>query len=449
MSTMPALTALPFTWWRRRLCWVGLTGVLVILGVASFLWYRTPHEPPVVRRAIPDAEVAEAVETARSAVLATPRSAKAWGHYGMVLYAHYFLAEAIACFAEAERLEPREPRWPFYRAMALGLEDPDAAIPLLQRAVDLGGDAVEGARLRLAEVLLTRGRFQESQTHYLRLLHRDPSHAPANLGLGRLALERGDLEASLGYLRRAATNPFTRKTALSLQAEVQRRRGNANAARAALREADTLGPEPRWPDPLLDEVDALRVGRSNRMERVTRLAGQRRFDEAEAELVALARDYPPWEGALVHLGRIRLDRGNLEGARLALNEALARVPDSIQGQFLLGVVLYKQGRPQDAREHFERVVVLKPADPLAHYNLGRCLCITGQPEQAVAAFRTAVACKPDFLEAQVQLIEVLAGLGRTAEARAALRSALALDVNNPAVRRLLHRLFPRIPNPAL
>src|SRR5439155_19466770 len=98
-----------------------------------------------------------------SAVVESPRSALPWGRLGMVLVAHDRTAEANQCFAQAEQLDPREPRWPYFQGVALSLGAPEEALPKLQRAVELCGDAAEAPRRRLAELLLLQGRAEEAE----------------------------------------------------------------------------------------------------------------------------------------------------------------------------------------------------------------------------------------------------------------------------------------------
>ena len=86
------------------------------------------------------------------------RSAAAWGRLGKILLAHEFSDEARACFAQAEALDPAEPRWPYHQGTILSQGEPDAAIPKLQRAVERCGNDPDAPRLRLAEILLAQGR---------------------------------------------------------------------------------------------------------------------------------------------------------------------------------------------------------------------------------------------------------------------------------------------------
>src|SRR5213079_2958398 len=116
---------------------------------------------------------------------------------GMVLRAHDFDAEANRCFEEAERLDPREPRWPYLRGQTLVLTDPEAGILCLRRAVQCCGDSPTAPRLRLAEALLEQGRLDEAQSHLEQAARRDPR---ARLAWGRLALLREDWRGALAHL---------------------------------------------------------------------------------------------------------------------------------------------------------------------------------------------------------------------------------------------------------
>ena len=116
---------------RRRGLWVAggvLAAALTGAALAAWAWTRPgPPRPPQPDLAGADPEVVEAVAEARDAVLRAPRSAAAWGRYGQVLRAHDFGAEANRCFAEAERLGPAEPRWPYLRGLTLVLTEPGPA----------------------------------------------------------------------------------------------------------------------------------------------------------------------------------------------------------------------------------------------------------------------------------------------------------------------------------
>src|SRR5437899_2943389 len=101
---------------RRRFLAAFLGGAVLAAGIGSglWLWRRVPvSHPPILNLTGAEPVVAEAIEAARTSVAANPRSASAWGRLGMVLHAHDYLAEAARCYAQAEKLDSHDPRWPY------------------------------------------------------------------------------------------------------------------------------------------------------------------------------------------------------------------------------------------------------------------------------------------------------------------------------------------------
>ena len=60
--------------------------------------------------------------------------AEAWGRLGKLLLTHAFVEQAAECFANAERFGPRDPRWPYLRAITL-LAQNDSSAPAIAAAV--------------------------------------------------------------------------------------------------------------------------------------------------------------------------------------------------------------------------------------------------------------------------------------------------------------------------
>jgi len=124
-----------------------LAGALLAAALGVFLWRQVLSsrgtardvpiaEVPAIDQTDIDPAVLRLISGARTAVAEAPRSAEAWGRFGKVLLAHGFSDEAGACFAQAEALDPGEPRWSYHQGTILSQGEPDAAIPKLQRAVE-------------------------------------------------------------------------------------------------------------------------------------------------------------------------------------------------------------------------------------------------------------------------------------------------------------------------
>src|SRR4051794_14728123 len=128
-----------------RLRWALLVGALLLTGTAGAFYlahYRSaPPPPPEANQEGLEPAVVESIQAARQRVLDEPRSAKAWGVLGQVFLANEIEEESRTCFAQAERFDPDNPRWPYYQAgTLLNQGDLEGALPFLRRAVERCND---------------------------------------------------------------------------------------------------------------------------------------------------------------------------------------------------------------------------------------------------------------------------------------------------------------------
>ncbi len=127
------------------------------------------------------------------------------------------MVEAKPCLAQAEELDPTDPRWPYLQGWGDLLNHPEEAAPCFERAVARCGantGRAETARLRLAQTLLDRGDGGAAAVHFRALLD-SPNAAPlAHLGLGSVALNTGDLDVAVMHLDIAKESPLSRKRAV-------------------------------------------------------------------------------------------------------------------------------------------------------------------------------------------------------------------------------------------
>jgi tetratricopeptide (TPR) repeat protein len=359
----------------------------------------------------------------------------------MVLMSHGLSVEAAtACLAQAERLEPRQPRWPYLQAIAVLKTDPDVAIVKLQRAVALCDCDPDAPRLQLGEVLFDRGRFDEAAQQFRRILRKQPANARASLGLSRLAFEKGALTESISHLEPCLSTAHTRKAANLLLTQIQHRLWNKSAAEQACRQAAGLPNDKAWPDPFQEEVDQQRVGKQAMLARADYLIHQGQYPEALRLLQRTLRDYPDSAWAWVMTARAYLGGNDLPAAERSSRKAIELRPDVPEAQYYLGVALILQKNYPAATRCFRRATELKPAFALAHYNLGHSLKEQGDDAGAIAAFRTAINCKPDEGRAHFNLAKLLVKKGQTDNALVHLRHAVRLNPLDPAAKTLLEQV---------
>src|SRR5262249_31656195 len=134
---------------------------------------------------------------ARQAVLSAPRSAEAWGRLGQAWQAGEFTTEARHWYQRACELEPPSPKGFHLLGLRQLADDPAAGLSSLNRAAALAGSTPDAPRVRLAQALGERGRFDEAAPHLQRLLQAQPAHAAARLELARAQLAQGALEPAV------------------------------------------------------------------------------------------------------------------------------------------------------------------------------------------------------------------------------------------------------------
>lgn len=95
----------------------------------------------------------------------------------------------------------------------------------------------------------------------------------------------------------------------------------------------------------------------------------------------------------------------------------------------LGVAYMKEGRPE-ARETYEKALMLEPDYPEANSNLGAMLDQAGEHERAIECFNRVLTRYPDDVESNLNLGNALFNLGDLEGARARFLKVLSLQPRN-------------------
>jgi tetratricopeptide (TPR) repeat protein len=154
-----------------------------------------------------------------------------------------------------------------------------------------------------------------------------------------------------------------------------------------------------------------------------------------------------------------LRSGSLAEAEKQARTSLQKDPDSWQGHFLLGLILFRQGRSKEslaeytegAKKHdpsaedlkivalnyvllgdfgeadrwLTKSITWNPNDAEAWYHLGRTKYNESRFEEALVAFQRCLQLEERNVKAKSNLGLALAGLGRAAEAQATYREAIS------------------------
>jgi tetratricopeptide (TPR) repeat protein len=321
----------------------------------------------------------------------------------MVFLAHDFHEEAQRSFEHAERLDPADGRWPYLRGLSLVLTDQDAGISCLRRAAERCGDDPLAPRLRLAETLLNLGRLEEVANHLDKARRVEPDNPRMQLGLGRLAVLRGQWDAALEHLGPCTSDVHTRRLAHTLRAEAWSRLGQPDKAREEQDQAAKAPEDQLWLDPFMEDVLRFRRGLSIRLQRANDLFAHQRYPEAVELLEETVQRYPRSTAARLLLGDVHRRLGRGEQAEQTFAEAVRIDPESADAWFRLGCMQGSRGRPREAADSFRRTIGYKADHADAHFNLGQCLKQLGDATGAADEFRAALRCRPDHEPARQAL----------------------------------------------
>ncbi len=425
-----------------RRYWLALAVLLVAGGVAGgLLWWRhgTPErvEPPIVdMQGENDPTLAQVIDDARARVLREPRSAEAWGLLGKVLLANGHGEDSLPCFAEASRLDPSDPRWPYLRGVSQQGISPDLALPFFREAArrasgeDPASDVV---RLRYAEALMRTGETAEAKTLLREVLRHQPDEPRALLDLGSLAMDAGDLDTAQSDLLRCAGSPLTRQRAATRLSRLFLQKGDAAAAERYRNQARRYLRDGDGPDPYSEEYKELLVGRRARLLRAEGLMRSGAVQEAVQMLQPMVDEENAEPEAYVKLGMALFMLGRYHEAEGVLRRDLAAGHDQAQAHYFLCVSLFEQAKQSEARAGFEEAakearaaLARKPDHADAHLCLGLALDKLGRPQEALGELEQAVRLSPESIDPELHLGQALLAAGQEKKGIAHLEKAVEL-----------------------
>lgn len=256
-----------------------------------------------------------------------------------------------------------------------------------------------------------RGRIQEAEEGYRRILAANPDHGEALNFLGVLHLDTGRVDDAVACLERAAGIDSENEIVWNNLGNAFKAQGQADRAEACYRRAMAINEAD--PDPVFNLA--------------TLLQNQGRREEAEAAYRRTLDLSPHDAGALNNLASLLRDRGDSAAAETAYRRVLAQHPDHPRVLTNLGNLLVEQARHDEAAECCRRALAAGAETLEILLCLGRACRESGRLDQAQDAGERAVALCPESAKAHFNLGNVHKDAGRFAEAAEHYRNALARD----------------------
>jgi len=266
----------------------------------------------------------------------------------------------------------------------------------------------------------------------------DPNDPRAPFNLSRLCLMRVDHSTALFWGRKATRLAPDVRTIHELLAEIHQRQGNREAALVELQIAEQAPIESLgWTDELAASVLALRRDAGRQLELAEALLHAGRHNEAIRVLSAALREDDRDLRMTVLLAQTlnQLQRGG--EAKLLLETAETRHPESAELRFQRGVALFQAAQFVAAEQSFRGALQLKPDHALAHYNLGHTLLKQNLVDDAESAFEASAQFRPQFVPAHLNAARLQIQRGAIDNAQKHLRTASLLSPDDPEVRQLL------------
>lgn len=133
--------------------------------------------------------------------------------------------------------------------------------------------------------------------------------------------------------------------------------------------------------------------------------------------------------ALAVLGSLLAKEGKIQEAKELYRQALAYRPDDPEAHFFMGVALAHENRFDEALAEYNQALWFKPLEAKTRLFMGVALAKQNKFDQAAAQYRAVLALEPDSATAHNDLARVLHSQGRSQEAMEHYAAALKVDPN--------------------
>jgi len=442
--------------WRVWL--VAITGLLIVFALVHLRRQSAAARlPPLPDLAAHPKAIGEHLRERDAAAHASPTSASIVGALCVAYHADLIYDLAERCYVAAEKLDSSDWQWTYYRALAESERGSGNALANgMRRVVELAPD-FGPARLRLGEAEFKEGRHEAAADAWRRAQSsREPDRTPpagtpihvasvqlssyAALGLARVALARGDADASREILEKITSATPGFGPAFRLLGETYTRLGRDADALRVTSHADRQSAYAPYADPMVDRL--ARESRSStfllQQAAATDLTDNGPWKEF---LLRRAIEFDPSNPAVVYelgtlLRNLRRDADALE--LFLRHEQL--VPDDYQGLGQIGSCLGDLGRYTEAESYLRRALQLAD-DAITHYDLAVVLTRMGRVKEAVSEYERALERNPAHVKARTNLAVNLVNLGQLERASRELTRVLAIDPGNASAHTNLGLVF--------
>jgi tetratricopeptide (TPR) repeat protein len=326
--------------------------------------------------------------------------------------------------------------------------DHTASFEYLQAAIAIDPDQIS-LKVEAASDLLEVGRLDEAEAALQELLKRSPQHFVALTISAQVSRKRGDRTASLTYYQAAHSADPSQMFVLLQMGHDLRELGRLDEAEAVLQEL--LEHRPQHFDALMalaqvahkrndrtasfnyyqaaeSAADPTNTGAYLRLASAYRELG--RLDEAEAVLQKLLEHRPQHFDALMALAQVARKRNDRTASLSWLQAALAADPPTVDAKLRLASALRELSNFDTAEQVCRQVLSDTPTQSRVITELGLIARDRGKKAEALALFRSAAEANSKDVRARLELATELTDRGLYTEAETNIESALQIEPGN-------------------
>ncbi len=327
------------------------------------------------------------------------------------------------------------------------------AIVLYKNALEKDANDL-AARIGLASAYRASGSLDLAEQEFQKVLLQNPSSHDTLLQLAAIAIDRGDAQKGLANIERFHSAVSPSAESLTLEGRAHGVSGDHAEAENLFNKAIVLNPSYAPAHLNLAKIYLQRndLSRAEQRLRETILFDERLFEAyfllaplvtARGEIESALQLYldvaaiePRQYYALYMAGMLQLDLGDFAAVEKTVAQFDQNFPDRPEGSRLEGMLLYRQGKYDDARVALEQSLRTEQ-HPLTYLFLGLSHYSLERFELALNQFQNALDISPEFERARVLVALTLLKQERIDDAITQIQRVVRNNPNNAYARNIL------------
>ncbi len=266
----------------------------------------------------------------------------------------------------------------------------------------------------LAQIYNHEGKIDKAEKLYQRALKNSKNRiefAWAYIGLGDLALKKGDLISAAKYLARSIDMEPNNPEAHMLMGKVMLKQGKPGIAEKYFRAAMSFNPN-------IKEIYN-NLGKA--------LSAQGKQTDAIAVLKTGIRLFPDYAEALSNLGNLLAETGKTREAEVCFRKAAALAPDNSEIRINISLLLAREGRFSEASQELKKVLQIDPENKKAQAMLRKINSLMHEYDKEIRNIMSQISQKGKSADLLTKSGIIHYKYKNKKEAERSFREALVLD----------------------